>query len=348
MDKRKHHPRHGASGVPGVYGTLGEPAADNRPGSRAYANTSMDSSGNLWLFGGWGYDSLSEPNVAENPGYLDDLWEFHIATQQWVWVGGSSTVPSSNQGNLGVYGTLGTPAAGNLPGGRNSAASWIDGADNFWLFGGAGFASTTTLENLNDLWEFHPAPIVWPTPTFTVSGTPVTVAPGATNANTSTITLTPDGGFTGNVTLTAAVTSTPAGAQNPPSLSFGPANPLNITGGNAGTATLTVVTTAPSTSALGNPVHSGSLWYTGGTTFAYLLLLGMPARRRGWRTMLGTLALLAAFSGSLLACGGGSGGGSSSSTSTGNPGSTPGAYTVTVTGTSGTTTATGTVTVTVQ
>ena len=32
---------------------------------------------------------------------------------QWAWAGGSSTV-----GQPGVYGTLGTPAPGNIPGGR--------------------------------------------------------------------------------------------------------------------------------------------------------------------------------------------------------------------------------------
>jgi hypothetical protein len=44
-------------------------------------------------------------------------------------------------------------------------------------------------------------------PTFTVAGTPVSVGPGATTGNTSTITLNPRGGFTGNVTLAAAITS---------------------------------------------------------------------------------------------------------------------------------------------
>ncbi|MGA3226223.1 MAG: kelch repeat-containing protein [Acidobacteriaceae bacterium] len=332
-------PGTGASGIPGEYGTLGVPAAGNRPGSRTYATASIDNSGNLWLFGGWGWPSLSQPDAGATPGYLDDLWEFNVASQQWVWAGGSSTVPSYNQGNPGVYGTLGTPAAGNLPGGRNFAVSWTDENGNFWLYGG-GSASA----GFNDLWEFRPSPIVWPVPTFTVSGTPVTVTPGATSGNTSTITLTPNGGFTGNVTLTAAVTSSPAGAQYPPGLSFGSTNPMNITSANAGTATLTVATTGPSTSALSDPIHSGSVWSTGGATFACLLFLGMPMRRRGWMTMLGTLALLVAFTSGLLACGGGSSGG----IGTGIPGSTPGVYTVTVTGTSGTTTATGIVTVTVQ
>ena len=333
-----------AGGIPGEYGTLGKPAASNRPGSRNYATSSTDSRGNFWLFGGYGYASSSQPDVLGDPGYLDDLWEFNPAAQEWVWVGGSSTVPYDDQGNPGVYGTLGTPAAENVPGARQYADSWIDQTGNFWLFGGSGFASSNTSDVLNDLWEFQPAAIIWPAATFTVSGTAVTVAPGATTGNTSTITVTPNGGAAGSVALTAAVTSGPAGAQYPPSLSFGSTSSVNITVGNGGMATLTVVTTAPASGAMSDPIHIGSPWYTGGATLACLLLLGMPARRRSWRTMLGNLALLVAFTSGLLACGGGSSGGMG----TGNRGTTPGLYTVTVTGTSGTTIATGTVTVTVQ
>ncbi len=47
-------------------------------------------------------------------------------------------------------------------------------------------------------------------PSYTVRGTAVSVSPGATTGNTSTITVTPSGGFAGNVTLTAAITSSPS------------------------------------------------------------------------------------------------------------------------------------------
>ena len=46
-------------GQPGIYGTLGETAAGNIPGSRTSASTWTDSSGNLWLFGGVGLDRKS-------------------------------------------------------------------------------------------------------------------------------------------------------------------------------------------------------------------------------------------------------------------------------------------------
>jgi len=180
-------------------------------------------------------------------------------------------------------------------------------------------------------------------PTFTVAGTAVTVSPGATTGNASTITLTPSGGFTGSVTLTAAITASPAGAQDPPTVSFGSTSPVSITTG-AVTATLTITTTAPTSAALAYPPQPGVRWYACGTTLAFGLLFGVgiciPARRRSCRMQLGLLPLLVIFAGGLLSCGGGGG--------TGNPGTTPGTYTVTVTGTSGSTTATNTVALTVQ
>jgi N-acetylneuraminic acid mutarotase len=54
----------------GVYGTEGVAAASNFPGGRYAAVSWIDSSGNAWLFGGQGVDSM---NI---PGYLNDLWEY--------------------------------------------------------------------------------------------------------------------------------------------------------------------------------------------------------------------------------------------------------------------------------
>lgn len=184
-------------------------------------------------------------------------------------------------------------------------------------------------------------------PSFSVSGAPVSLAPGATTSNTSTVNLTPGGGFTGNVTLTAALTTSPAGAVDPPTFSFGTTSPVDITGSAAGTATLTISTTAATSSQVSYPNRQGIPWYAaGGATLACLLLFGVPARRRSWRSMLGMVLLLVALAGGAFACGGGSAGGGGGGN--GNPGTTAGTYTITVTGTSGTITQTGTVTLDVQ
>jgi N-acetylneuraminic acid mutarotase len=288
------------NGAPGVYGTFGVPAAGNIPGSRECAATWTDSSGNLWLFGGNGYD------VANNYGPLNDLWEFNTSTNQWAWMGGSSTTgsfgvlgalgapaaanvpgardcastftdrsgnlwlfggagfdasgnrgslndwwvfsPSANEwtwmagsstaggGNSGVYGTLGVPAAGNLPGSRDPAGSWTDGSGNFWIFGGAGTDGRGYSGYLNDLWRYQPAAAPAPTPGFVIGASPVSlvIAQGASGA--STVAVADVGGFTGSVSF--AVSGLPSGVT----AAFSP-NPTT------GSSTLTL--TANSTAALG-------------------------------------------------------------------------------------------------
>ncbi len=134
-----------ATNAAGVYGMLGTPASTNAPGSRSSAMSWTDSSGNLWLFGGYGYD------VNGSLGNLNDLWEFNATSREWTWVGGSNT-----ENAYGLYGTLGSASLSNMPGARNSALSWTDSAGNFWLFGGNGQAQSGTGGELNDLWMFNP------------------------------------------------------------------------------------------------------------------------------------------------------------------------------------------------
>jgi N-acetylneuraminic acid mutarotase len=142
------------SGQAGVHGTLGIPASGNTPGGRVSPTTWTDSQGNLWLFGGLGYDA------AGNQGLLNDVWQFNPSTNLWAWMGGSNTVGSGG-GQPGSYGTLGTPSAGNIPGGRYSASVWIDGSGNVWLFGGGGYDASDTYGALSDLWEFSPSANMW-------------------------------------------------------------------------------------------------------------------------------------------------------------------------------------------
>jgi hypothetical protein len=154
----------GSSIVPsegnGVYGTLGTAASTNIPGARDEAAGWSDASGNLWLFGGGGYDGTG------NSGNLNDLWKFDPALGtygEWTWMGGSST---ANQ--YGVYGTLGTAASTNIPGARGSAVTWSDASGNLWLFGGGGYDSAGAVGYLNDLWKYQSN---LPSTTYTIGGT---------------------------------------------------------------------------------------------------------------------------------------------------------------------------------
>jgi hypothetical protein len=126
---------------PGTYGTPGTAGSSNVPGARVAASAWADSSGNLWLFGGNGYDASSTLVL------LSDLWEF--SGGKWIWVAGSN-----KGGQPGVYGTLGTGASTNGPGGRFQPASWRDSSNNLWLWGGDGYDSAGTLNYLNDMWKY--------------------------------------------------------------------------------------------------------------------------------------------------------------------------------------------------
>jgi len=134
--------------APGIYGTQGAGSTMNVPGAREGAISWMDSDGNLWLFGGQGYDSTG---TGTN---LNDLWEYTPSNQQWTWVSGANT------GNAnGVYGTLGVGSTTSVPGARSAAISWTDSAGNLWLFGGLPGGSSTT--PLNDLWKYTPSTQQW-------------------------------------------------------------------------------------------------------------------------------------------------------------------------------------------
>ena len=182
---------------------------------------------------------------------------------------------------------------------------------------------------------------------FSISGTPITVAAGATSSNTSLITVTPINGFTGTVLMTASIQS--SGTTNSPTVSFGSTTPVSISGTGASTATLTVTTATSQQSACAasNYPPRSINWYQGGTAvLGCVLLLGIgPRRRRKLRAAVSVLALLVALAGGAIGCGGVK---KISCAGTTLAGTTAGNYTVTVTGTSGSTSASGTFILTVQ
>jgi len=74
------------------------------------------------------------------------------AALEWTWVGGASSLVTTS-----TYGTKGTAAATNIPGGRANLASWMDSGGNLWLFGGevtVGGGSVSL--GFGDLWSIKP------------------------------------------------------------------------------------------------------------------------------------------------------------------------------------------------
>jgi hypothetical protein len=110
----------GLAGQTGVYGTAQAAAATNAPGSRWSMAGFADASGNLWLFGGWGYAS----SLAQNTGYLNDVWEYQQSSQQWIWWKGSSDVNQAGSYPLEFSVSIGVPFVQNTPGSRRGVAFW--------------------------------------------------------------------------------------------------------------------------------------------------------------------------------------------------------------------------------
>jgi hypothetical protein len=138
----------------GAFGTLGAASASNVPGGRQQGVLWVDTGGNVWLFGGFGLDSVGTAN-----GTLNDLWE--LKGGQWTWVSGGGATGLANQD--GVYGTQLTAAATNVPGSRWGAVGWTDSNNNLWLFGGWGYDSLATEGTgfFNDTWEYQQSSGDW-------------------------------------------------------------------------------------------------------------------------------------------------------------------------------------------
>jgi|GEM_PF-2139218 len=128
----------------GNYGTQGVAAATNVPGGRRGCTYWKDTAGNLWIYGGEGYDANG------TFGHLNDLWKYDIATNQWTWMKGSNLI---NQAAL--YGTMGIPATSNNPAAMMLAFGWVDTAGNLWLYGGR------NSDLANTLWKYEVATNNW-------------------------------------------------------------------------------------------------------------------------------------------------------------------------------------------
>ncbi|NHI91836.1 MAG: galactose oxidase [Candidatus Lokiarchaeota archaeon] len=123
----------------GEYGQKGVANENNMPGSRNESISWIDQEGYLWLFGGNGFNNVTQ-------GVLNDLWKFDGAN--WTWVSGNYSVDQ-----LGEYNQKGVANINNIPGSRQQSISWVAQDGTFWLFGGLGYTNSTS-GYLNDLWSY--------------------------------------------------------------------------------------------------------------------------------------------------------------------------------------------------
>lgn len=132
---------------PGNWGTMGVAAGTNVPSGRVASAAVVDSSGNVYLHGGYG---LGNETLNPDEGALSDFWFYQTASNQWTWLGGGGDLVNEK----GVYGTFGVEADTNYPGSRSGACLWVDSSKVF-LFGGLGTPESSGIGELNDLWTMN-------------------------------------------------------------------------------------------------------------------------------------------------------------------------------------------------
>ncbi len=252
----------------------------------------------------------------------------------------SALLSSAPAVNLGQSVTFSATISADTSGTPTGTVTFLDGTTSIGsgTLNGSGVATLTTSSlaagtqsitasyggDTNYIASVSPASSVVVTgPAFTLGASalsPSSVTAGATS--TSTITITPVGGLNPTtVSLACAITPSPSKA---PTCSFG-------TISANGTATLTVSTTAASTTAMA--AHHSSFMYAmwflmPAMVFGTMLL---PKQKRGKLAMFAAILFISAGCMLQSACGGGSGG--SKSTGTTVAGTPSGAYSITVKGT---------------
>jgi hypothetical protein len=266
---------------------LGVPAAGNVPGGRWYASSWIDTSNDLWLFGGIGIDS------AGNEGDLNDLWEYEPYP--------AAAVPAFSL-PPGTYNAIQTVAISDATPGATIYYT-IDGSaptTASTLYSGAlTIASTQTVNAMAAAKDYLASAVVSAAYTiivprdFSVTASPASLTVTAGDSAATNVSIAPQGSFSSSVSF--ACSGLPAGAT----CSFSPSSVTPI-GPAAATTTLTLSTTTASAALDGNrqPLFPEM------ALAVTLCCIGWTRRRRMLTLLL--LAVSAAGLSLLSGCGGGS------------------------------------------
>jgi len=129
----------------------------NSPGPRYGSAAWTDKSGNMWLFGGEGWELSGNSTPDTLFGDLNDLWVCVLSADycQWQLVGGydptvdgATTYGAEIIANAQHENQVGSGVTPVPP--RLGAASWTDSSGNLWLFGGS-----QDVHYRNDMWTFN-------------------------------------------------------------------------------------------------------------------------------------------------------------------------------------------------
>lgn len=111
------------------------------PSPRSLFLSWQDKEGNLWIFGGYGYDAKNEFGV------FRDFWKYDIASNTWKTLTESKNKVAINNDKKS-----------DLPLPRADATTWVDQNGYFWLYGGN---TGNDLQNWDDMWRYNPKANKW-------------------------------------------------------------------------------------------------------------------------------------------------------------------------------------------
>lgn len=314
-------------------GTVNMPCAAGSP------NCTVAATGNvIGILGGYdataGFDLASGLGSMNVANVVNGWTSASVGTETaTVTVTPASNAIKSNQAlnvTVAVAGTAGSTPAGTVRlsgGGYNSGSQTLAaGTYTFAIPANSLSSGTDTLTVTYSGDAVYASATGTATVTVTATVTLTASAPAAVSRGgsaTSTITVSQSTDYGGTITLACALTSGPTNQTGDAPVCSPQTTGIAV----GGTGTVTVSTTAATKAALQKPRIGGWTAAGGEAILALLVLFGIPAKRRGWRAMVGTLVILFALGG-MVACGGGG----SSSGGGGNPGTASGTYTFTVTG----------------
>jgi hypothetical protein len=177
----------------------------NTPGARYSGAGWTDKYGNMFLFGGDGWElaGSSSPDGLDAP--MNDLWvcvRYDVDDCQWQLVGAYDPTVSGTS-TIGALIIAGAQHEGDVtypftvPPARLGAATWTDSSGNFYMFGGKSVGA----QFLNDLWVYN---------TSNFNGSNYTIKEGQWTLVTGSTTPDQKGTYSG-----AAATLTPGSRVNP-------------------------------------------------------------------------------------------------------------------------------------
>jgi len=83
-------------------------------------------------------------------GYLNDLWKYDPTLNIWSYINGNKTI-----NGLSIY------TENGIPGGRRASTLSRISNNSLILFGGFGYATTSTAGCLSDLWIYNLSNNIW-------------------------------------------------------------------------------------------------------------------------------------------------------------------------------------------